>query len=120
MELALPRRLGHTAPASASPSCLRERTPSLLYAPPRCVSTVFSVTNSAWAIWRLVRPAHLLRLRLGGMEALVEHLAQQLGDEERVARRGLVAGTAEGVGGVMVHGVADPAAHRRPRERRWA
>ena len=44
------------APASTSESCRREEMSSLRNERPRCVSTVFSVTNSVWAICRLVPP----------------------------------------------------------------
>src|SRR5215207_1645181 len=49
------RAAGAVTP-SASGSWRRERTPSFRYARPRCVSTVFSVTNSACAISRLLMP----------------------------------------------------------------
>ena len=53
-----PRHLSRypAARASTSGSCRRDETSSLRKARPRCVSTVFSVTNSVWAISRLVLP----------------------------------------------------------------
>ena len=51
-------RAGHAglAAVSAPASSPRALTPSFWKTWRRCVSTVAAVTNSSWAIWRLVRP----------------------------------------------------------------
>src|SRR5215210_2501054 len=47
-------RCGYSA--SARGSSVRERMSSLRYAWPRCISTVLTVTNNAWAMAGLERP----------------------------------------------------------------